>query len=92
MSKQTVALPSTMRINGLSEVKDMLTPFVASSDDLELDGSAVDSFDTSGLQLLIAAQKTLMAEGRKLTVVNPSDAITQAVQISEAHAYLSLAE
>jgi len=91
MSANTFTLPDTMRINGLADVKDLLTPLIEAGEDLELDGSAVDSLDTSGLQLLIAAQKTMEKKGKQLSIVNPSETITQAIEICEAQNYLRVA-
>lgn len=87
----TFTLPEAMRINGLAELKDQLTPLVTSDDDLELDGAALASLDTSGLQLLIAAQKDLGKRGKKLSIVNASDALNNAIEMNEAHEYLNIA-
>lgn len=91
MSANTFALPETMRINGLAELKDQLTPLVEADEDLELDGSAVSSLDTSGLQLMIAAQSCLLKKGKKLTITAPSEAISKAVEINEAQEFLNIA-
>lgn len=91
MSANTFALPETMRINGLAELKDQLTPLVEADEDLELDGSAVASLDTSGLQLMIAAHLSLSKKGKKLTVSNASEAINKAVDICNARDILQLA-
>lgn len=91
MSVTTFSLPETMRINGLAELKDQLTPLIEAGEDLELDGAAVSSLDTSGLQLMIAAQNSLQNKGKKLTVINHSEAIGKAVEINGAQEFLNIA-
>ena len=91
MSATSFTLPETLRINGLAELKDQLTPLLEAGEDLELDGSTVSSLDTSGLQLLIAAQSCLLGKGQKLTVKNPSEALSKAVEINEAQEFLNIA-
>ncbi len=91
MSAQTYSLPESMRINGLAELKDLLTPLIETGEDIELDGSAVSSLDTSGLQLIIAAHLSLSKKGKILTLKNPSEAINKAIDISGAEGILKLA-
>mgnify|MGYP000043754279 CR=1 FL=1 len=90
MSTNSFALPDTMRINGLAELKDQLTPLVQADQDLELDGEAVASLDTSGLQLIIAAHISLSKAGHKLTVKNASEALNKAIDICNARDILQL--
>ena len=91
MSTQSFSLPETMRINGLAELKDQLTPFVEAGEDLDLEGAGVNSLDTSGLQLIIAAQMSLSKKGKTLTLKNPSEAICKAIDISGAQDYIRTA-
>ena len=90
MSIQVFKLPESMRIIGLQETKDQLTPLIESESDVSLDASDVSSLDTSGLQLILAARFSLEKPGRKLTVTNPSDALNQAITVSGADNILAI--
>lgn len=90
MSAQAFALPETMRINGLAEIKESLDPLVTAGEDLEFDATELSSLDTSGLQLIIAAHLSLSQKGKKLTVRNPSDALNKAIEISGAGGILNM--
>lgn len=48
--------------------------------DVSLDGSAVNSAGTLGLQVLVSARRTWTQEGRVFEIVAPSDALTAACQ------------
>lgn len=43
----------------------------------EVQAAAVDQVDGAGLQLLLALQRSLSAQGRRLAIAAPSDALSQ---------------
>ncbi len=88
---KSFTLPETMRINGLADIKDQLTPIVQADEDVELDGSAVASLDTAGFQLIIAAQREVEKNGKNLLLKDPSEAIQKAIVICNAGSALNAA-
>ncbi len=87
----TFALPETMRLNSLAELKEQLTPLVQADEDLELDGSGVASLDTAGFQLIIAAKLELNKRDKKMTLKDPSEAIQKAITICGAESLFEAA-
>lgn len=88
---KSFTLPESMRINGLADTKELLTPLLQAEDDLELDGSAVGSIDTAGFQLLIAAQREVEKHGKTMLLKNPSEAIHKAITICNAESVINTA-
>ena len=54
---------------------------LARTGDLHLDLSAVDEFDSSGVQLLLAARRSLQERGDQLHLLNPSSAVCDALAV-----------
>ena len=81
MSTQNFTLPESMRISELTELKTQLDPLIEAKQDLSLDGSAVSSIDTAGIQIIVAMHAALAAAENTLTVSNPSESITKAAEV-----------
>jgi len=66
------------------ELKPVL---LASSPHLELDLSGVTEIDTAGVQLLMLAKKTALAEQRELRLVGHSPAVIEVFELLNVAAY-----
>lgn len=58
--------------------------------DLELDLSAVDFIDSSGLRIIVNAHRELEAAGHRLVLVGASDAVTRLLDITGLATHLHL--
>jgi anti-sigma B factor antagonist len=54
---------------------------LAASTDLALDLSAIEAFDSAGLQLLMATRKSLATGGKTLHISRPSNAISDVLLV-----------
>ena len=70
-----VTIKGELTIYTVAELKELLLAKLLTNDELELDLSAVDEFDTAGLQLLITAKRGAMALGRAFKITQHSPAI-----------------
>lgn len=68
-----------MNIYRAAELRDALLAEMAGEGELLLELDAVDTMDTAGVQLLLAARRAAEAAGRKLALVSPSADVLQAL-------------
>jgi len=68
------ALDGELTIRQAADLQGVLAHWLANGM-AELDLSGVHEFDSAGLQLLIAAQRTARGQGRALALVAPSPAV-----------------
>lgn len=66
---ETLALPAEMTIYHAAEIRTVLLAAVAAGT-VKLDLAHVGEFDSTGLQLLLAARRTARAAGRHLELLN----------------------
>ncbi|GCL63651.1 STAS domain-containing protein [Pseudaquabacterium pictum] len=77
-----LCLGAEMTIAHAAAHRDTLADaLAAASGDLQLDLSGVSDFDSSGVQLLLAARRSLRERGRALQVVAASAAVQDALQL-----------
>lgn len=80
MSNQVV-LPENLTIHHIKDHFAELKPQIESEDDeLILDAGAIETIDTSGLQMLLVFVQDLQARDVKLNWINVRDSFTQSAQ------------
>jgi anti-sigma B factor antagonist len=74
MAEQSFPLPDELDIGAVAQVRPALRAAVArGDDDLVVDCSELVFIDSTGVALLLEADRALRADGRQLTLVNVKD-------------------
>lgn len=66
-------------VNALAQV---LMPFPQGASEFEVDMSAVEFIDSSGLRVLIQAHQHAEANGQRLVIANPSSIVSRLFEVS----------
>ena len=85
--KCKLAVSGEFNIYFAQSLKEEIVELIDGYSTIEMDLSAVEEFDSTGVQLLLAMQAYLKKEERSLAVVNPSDAVASLLatyQLEEA--------
>lgn len=77
-----VTIKGEFTIYTVMELKELLLAKLLTSNELELDLSAVDEFDAAGLQLLIVAKRGAMALGRIFKITQHSPAVLNLLDLA----------
>ncbi|VXA77916.1 MULTISPECIES: STAS domain-containing protein [Aeromonas] len=85
--KTLVKVSGEMTIYTAAELKQALTPLLYRQQALELDLSGVSEMDSAGLQLLLAAKKTMLQGGYPLHLVMHSHAVLDALELCQLAAF-----
>ena len=85
--KTLVKVSGEMTIYTAAELKQALTPLLYRQQALELDLSGVSEMDSAGLQLLLAAKKTMQQGGYPLHLVMHSHAVLDALELCQLAAF-----
>lgn len=85
--KTLVKISGEMTIYTAAELKQALTPLLYRQQALELDLSGVSEMDSAGLQLLLAAKKTMQQGGYPLHLVMHSHAVLDALELCQLAAF-----
>ncbi|MFZ3402603.1 STAS domain-containing protein [Aeromonas salmonicida] len=85
--KTLVKISGEMTIYTAAELKQALTPLLYRLQALELDLSGVSEMDSAGLQLLLAAKKTMQQGGSPLHLVMHSHAVLDALELCQLAAF-----
>ena len=85
--KTQVKVSGEMTIYTAAELKQALTPLLYRQQTLELDLSQVSEMDSAGLQLLLAAKKTMQQGGYPLHLVMHSHAVLDALELCQLAAF-----
>ncbi|HDN9020760.1 MULTISPECIES: STAS domain-containing protein [Aeromonas] len=85
--KTLVKVSGEMTIYTAAELKQALTPLLYRQQTLELDLSGVSEMDSAGLQLLLAAKKTMQQGGYPLHLVMHSHAVLDALELCQLAAF-----
>jgi anti-sigma B factor antagonist len=85
--KTLVKISGEMTIYTAAELKQALTPLLYRQQALELDLSQVSEMDSAGLQLLLAAKKTMQQGGSPLHLVMHSHAVLDALELCQLAAF-----
>lgn len=85
--KTLVKVSGEMTIYTAAELKQALTPLLYRQQALELDLSGVSEMDSAGLQLLLAAKKTMQRGGYPLHLVMHSHAVLDALELCQLAAF-----
>ncbi|WP_447829222.1 STAS domain-containing protein [Aeromonas salmonicida] len=85
--KPLVKVSGEMTIYTAAELKQALTPLLYRQQALELDLSGVSEMDSAGLQLLLAAKKTMQQGGYPLHLVMHSHAVLNALELCQLAAF-----
>lgn len=84
---RTLRIEGELTIYRAEELKQVLLGTTADSAPLELDLSAVTEIDTAGVQLLMLAKKTALAQQRELRLVAHSPAVTDVFELLNLAAF-----
>lgn len=77
MSETTINLPENLTIHHIeAQLGDFRLAFQVEAETFNIDGSNVETIDTSGLQLLLALVKKLQANNKTVQWTSPSDLLT----------------
>ena len=85
--KTLVKVSGEMTIYTAAELKQALTPLLYRQQTQELDLSQVSEMDSAGLQLLLAAKKTMQQGGYPLHLVMHSHAVLDALELCQLAAF-----
>lgn len=85
--KTLVKISGEMTIYTAAELKQALTPLLYRQQALELDLSGVSEMDSAGLQLLLAAKKTMQQGDSPLHLVMHSHAVLDALELCQLAAF-----
>ncbi|HEA3089506.1 TPA: STAS domain-containing protein [Aeromonas salmonicida] len=85
--KTLVKVSGEMTIYTAAEFKQALTPLLYRQQALELDLSGVSEMDSAGLQLLLAAKKTMQQGDSPLHLVMHSHAVLDALELCQLAAF-----
>ena len=85
--KTLVKVSGEMTIYTAAELKQALTPLLYRQQTLELDLSGVSEMDSAGLQLLLAAKKTMQQGDSPLHLVMHSHAVLDALELCQLAAF-----
>ncbi|WP_346210308.1 STAS domain-containing protein [Aeromonas salmonicida] len=85
--KTLVKISGEMTIYTAAELKQALTPLLYRQQALELDLSEVSEMDSAGLQLLLAAKKTMQQGDSPLHLVMHSHAVLDALELCQLAAF-----
>jgi len=72
MSTSPLRIEGELTIYRAAELKDTLLAAIAANDTLEIDLSAVEEFDTAGVQLLMLAKRVATTTGHTLRLTGHS--------------------
>ena len=84
MSKNTLAIEGELTIFRASELKPVLLDNTSLS---QIDLSGVTELDSAGVQLLMLAKKTALAEGRQLTLRAHSPPVMEVFELLNVAGY-----
>ncbi len=76
-----IRIDSDLTIYTVAEWKETLMGALERSAALSIDLSAVRELDTAGLQLLLLASREAQGTGKSVTLVAPSNAVAEVVQL-----------
>lgn len=82
VKRRTVVLSGEIDVNGASDLQDLLQTTVSATPAVDVDLSAVQFIDSTVISALITAQRTALAAGRRLTVVNPTARVHRILNIT----------
>jgi anti-anti-sigma regulatory factor len=84
-------LPTRLVIAQAAACREALIAHLAGTDgEVQLDGSAVEEFDTAGLQLLLSALRTATEARRGLRVVRCSVVLRRALDLAKVGSQLGV--
>lgn len=73
-----LVLPAVLDMRNAQDLRDSLMAALEQGPVLRLNGSKIQQVFTPGVQVLLAASKTALAEGGQLLLANPSPALQTA--------------
>jgi anti-anti-sigma factor len=79
-----VQIRGEMTIYNAAAVKDELLAALGDPAGCRIDLAAVSEFDTTGLQLLLMAQRACVARGAPFSLMNPSATVREALELLQA--------
>lgn len=84
---RTLRIQGDMTIYTAAPLKQHFADALQGSNDLEIDLSAVQAMDSTGLQLLYLIKREAQKRGKKLSLVRHSPAIMQVLDLFNMSAY-----
>jgi anti-sigma B factor antagonist len=77
-----LGLEGELTIQEVSNLKDTLLKHLSEESSLEINLEGITHIDTAGLQILYAAQKTAVLQGKVLFLKHPSSAFLEAARLA----------
>lgn len=80
-------LPENMTIKEVVQIKENFQQLLSSYSEknLVVDGNNVQEIDASGVQLILSLYKSILSRNIEFELVNPSDKLKWALEVSGAH-------
>lgn len=88
----SLTLPRSCTLRNAGELKSALLAADAEAESLQVDASGVEQIDCSGLQLLVSLVKTRRRNGRTVSFVQPSAALSRAARLVGLEPWIELPE
>ena len=79
-NNKNIELGTSLSIFNAAILHEKITGAYKESDRIEIDLNAITDCDTAGIQLLYSLKKSCLDSGKKISLTNPSDAVTAALE------------
>jgi anti-sigma B factor antagonist len=86
--KRLLSLGSECTIFSATALREQLLAAIGNANDVEIDLSQVTEIDSAGVQLLIAAKKEAVAQGKSLQLVGHSPCVLEVLDLLDLAAHL----
>jgi N-acetylglucosaminyldiphosphoundecaprenol N-acetyl-beta-D-mannosaminyltransferase len=89
-SRRDVRVQGDLSATGLNQQAEVFAEAMAADEDCHLDLSAVRFLDSTGAAILVQWHRRLHEQGKKLLILNPSDAVRKTLKLLKLTGYLNL--
>ena len=79
-NKGNVEIDTSLSIFNAAMIHEKITETYKAFDSIEIDLNGIIYCDTAGIQLLYSLKKSCMDTGKVFSLINPSDAVTEALE------------
>ena len=78
--KYNIEIDTSLSIFNAASIHEKITEAYTKYESIEIDLKDITDCDTAGIQLLYSLQKSCLNNGKKISLINPSDAVTSALE------------
>ena len=79
VNKGNIEIESSLSIFNAAIIHKKITEAYEKSDRIKIDLNSITDCDTAGIQLLYSLKKSCLDAGKEISLINPSDAVTDAL-------------